>query len=55
MKKKDANEYYINYLKNDFVVEIKEENKKRESTKEEIQKELKKNFEKDEEKLYCLV
>ena len=56
MKKVNADDYYIHYLKSNFVKQLDTELKNEDANiKEKIQKELKKNFEKDEQKYYCII
>lgn len=56
MKKVNANDYYIQYLKSSFDKSLQTEAKNGESDpKDKIQKALKKTFEKSEQKFYILV
>jgi len=56
MKRVNADDYYIQYLKSNFAKQSDTELKKEDANmKDKIQKELKKTFEKDEQKYYCLI
>ena len=56
MKKVNADDYYINYLKNKTLQPQQIEQKKdNDSPKEKIQEALKKSFENSEQKFYSLV
>jgi hypothetical protein len=56
MKKINADDYYIEYIKRDFARQLHSEKPKEDITpKEKIREALKKNFTKDEQKFYSLV